>query len=87
MRPELSVIVLIVLASLTSCALSRAHPQYDVHLPILHAAPLYEPCLLDGMAQSAECVTVLKEDWFAVVTELKAQCIALGHTLKECDAK
>lgn len=78
-------LLLVASAAISGCAAGRLPWSYRVRIPELRAAPIEVNCLLGG--QPAECVLVLKPDWEDVVLELKAACLAVGGTPKECQAE
>ncbi len=51
-------------------------------LPLLAAPPREVPCAENGALRT--CVVVIREDWRAVVRELKAACLATGQPAAEC---
>ena len=64
-----------------------AGPSYRVTVPILQAPPHESPCTLrthDGTLAVIACVTVAKDDWEALVREVKAACLANGQPRADC---
>lgn len=63
--------------------------SYKPTIPVLAAPPLESVCVIEaaGGAHQTICVTVTKHDWLIVVTELKAACLALGHSQSVCRVK
>ena len=64
--------------------------SYKPTIPVLAAPPLETPCVIEGSGGGEEwvvCVMVTKRDWVTVVTELKAACLALGHSPTACRVK
>ena len=63
---------------------------YKPTIPTLLAEPIRSGCTIEdagGALLRTTCVTVAERDWNAVVTELKAACLALGHSRGECKAE
>jgi len=63
--------------------------SYKPRIPELAAPPLETPCVIErnGVEQWMVCVSVTQHDWITLVTELKAACLALGHSRAECHAE
>ena len=63
--------------------------SYKPTIPTLLAEPIRSGCVVqdkDGGELRMVCVTVTEHDWNTVVTELKAACLALGHSRSDCRA-
>jgi hypothetical protein len=60
-------------------------------MPALTIAPKVHECWIrdtrDGTRQAADCITVLQQDYYAVIHELKASCLALGGTDAACQVE
>lgn len=89
-RPDLrrlgwpSRLALLVTFTLPACGTPGAG-SYRMTIPILEATPVEGPCRLDDGSQRV-CLRVLREDWIALIVELKAACLALGGNERECQA-
>lgn len=69
----------------SACASRTVRPEYKPSIPSLTVAPHLTMCLTESGA--IDCVTLATDDFRAVVRELKACCLALGHSLSECGAE
>lgn len=77
----------VLIAGLASGCVSLAPPSYRVTIPVLKAPPHEAPCTLirdDGSRLVSRCVTVTRDDWEALVREVKAACLANGQPRSEC---
>ena len=81
----------IILISLLGCQTKAGvSGSYKPTIPVLAAPPLESACVIeghDGVEEVTVCITVTKCDWTTVVTELKASCLALGHSKSDCGVK
>ena len=71
------------------CGMGRGS-SYLVILPTLTAAPQEVSCRIGPPGQPTRerrCVVVVKEDWEALVRELKAACLAGGQSAIVCEAE
>lgn len=86
-KPRLgaALLSLAVWAGSSGCALTLHPWSYRVQIPELRAAPVELGCRVGGTPDI--CLLVLREDWEALVRELKAACLALGGTPRECQAE
>lgn len=70
------------------CATSSSPYRYKVTLPILEVEPKVSPCHLKDEAgavvSSRPCVTLLESDYHSLIVELKAACLGVGGSPKEC---
>ena len=78
----LSLIALIVVTSLSSCAFVKGRPIYKTRFPVLQAKPRVAPCLIANKQQL--CRTLLESDYQAILHELTASCLAGGGTDADC---
>lgn len=69
------------LITVPACSTGTAPSTYRVRMPTI-VAPKTIACVLDG--QRTECVVLLKRDHEELVRQLKAACVALGQSAKEC---
>lgn len=72
-------------ANLSGCAGIRHLPAYEVRIPALTAVPYDLECDADD-GSVRQCVMLLREDYDAIVRELKAACLALGGSERDCQA-
>lgn len=73
---------------LFACATPPSPYQYRVQLPVLEVEPKVSPCDLKDqtgkVVQSRSCITLLDDDYKKILVELKAACLAVGQSAKEC---
>ncbi len=74
-------LLLLLAGAISSCAMVPLQSPYRVTIPQLQAAPS------DYTVSGVKYRAVLKSDWDAVVRELKAACLALNGTPKECQTE
>lgn len=82
---------LILLTSLTGCALTQPRAEYSFHRPTFAVTPVVKKCEISvpvGKDQekklNADCVVLLAEDFKAVLIELQATCLAAGNKKETC---
>lgn len=71
------------------CATKLEPSSYRIELPTIGLPPKHHGCYAvtpGGLRKPAQCVTLLEDDWFAVVNELKAACLANGQEPEQCQA-
>lgn len=72
----------------SACATSSSPYRYKVTLPMLEVEPKVSPCHLKDetgtVVPSRPCVTILESDYQALIIELKAACLGVGGSPKEC---
>jgi hypothetical protein len=73
---------LVMAALLCGCETTPATSPFRVSIPTLQAPPREIACVI--ATGPAECVVVTRDDWRAVVRELKAACLGAGQTPLEC---
>ena len=69
----------------SACAPALGPSPYRVTLPQPKANPLRVACQVAG--EPDECVLLLREDFQALVIELKAACLALNGSEDACQTK
>ena len=84
--------LVILLALLVSgCATGPQTSSYQITIPTLTLTPKSHICWtrdrVTGQRDAVNCVTLLEEDYVAIVTELKAACLALGQDPEQCQAQ
>lgn len=79
------IVIAIVLLTTSGCASMRKRPEYKPSIPVLTLTPRSATCLTESGL--VDCVVVATDDFRAVVRELKACCVALGNSEKECRSK
>lgn len=78
-------LLLLPAAALTfGCARVAGPSSYRVTMPVLQAKPGAVACRHDGLIDT--CTVLLTRDYEALVRELKAACLALGGSPKDCQA-
>ena len=75
-------LAVVVILTLAGCGTLAGLSVYRVTLPVLAAPPVERACLVNDAPRI--CVVVVKEDFEALVVELKAACRALGGSEEEC---
>jgi hypothetical protein len=70
---------------LSACGTAPATSAFRVSIPTLQAPPREIACVT--AAAPGTCVVVTRDDWRAVVRELKAACLGAGQTPRECGAE
>jgi len=68
-------------AAICGCSQTVAPSHYRVTLPLLHATP--SEYVVDGVAY--RCYQ--RDDALTIVRELKAACLALGGTPRDCQTE
>jgi hypothetical protein len=90
---RLVLLLVLTVALALGCVQAQVASNYKVKIPVLNAATEPSECVIavnvDGivMKKLGSCVTLLEDDWKAVVRELKSACLALGGTDEECQTK
>lgn len=87
-RRRLLAIPLLLLVS--ACATNHAPSRYQITIPTLALSPESHTCWTHdrqtGHREAANCITLLADDYFAIVAELKAACLANGQEPEQCQA-
>lgn len=84
-----SVLLLVALSLSTGCTSMTKPPVYSPSIPSLKVAPVTGRCEIEnpktpGQPANLPCILMLEQEWLAVLTELRAMCLALGHDEKTC---
>ena len=83
-RPVLWIVLIAGLAS--GCATALPGTAYRPSIPTLTMMPEMGQCRFESRA-SRPCVVLAREDWEAIVRELKAACLALGGSPEACQTE
>jgi hypothetical protein len=88
MRGKRAPFVLLALLLLSACATKTGPSSYRITIPTLTIFPKSHTCWLHdrktGQHEPANCVTLLEDDYFAIIAELKAACLAAGQEPEQC---
>ncbi len=71
-------VLLLALALTSGCVTGLGKSVYQVKMPLLGAEPRVFAC------GDQTCIAILKQDYDALVRELKTACLAAGQSSKEC---
>ena len=73
-----------------SCSSPTRSLGYAVIVPTLMVYPRILECTTTdaktGEKEDADCILVYGPDWYAIITELKAACLASGQSADACQA-
>jgi hypothetical protein len=78
-------LLIVGLLLLAGCATDPCSSAYRVVIPVLDAAPLNIACY-NGQVKTV-CTVKLEQDDRKITRELKAACIAVGGSFKDCQAQ
>lgn len=86
---KLGLVAILSLLCTSSCGTgTKSLPIYKVSVPALTYRPMYKPCtIVDTKTlekEEAQCVLLYSPDFFELVTELKASCLASGGKPEDC---
>ena len=83
-------LVIPLLLLVSGCATHPAPSSYQIQIPSLTLFPKSHACWMHdrqtGHREAANCVTLLEDDYFAIVQELKSACLANGQEPEQCQA-
>jgi hypothetical protein len=79
--------LLLALMAAPGCALNQAgESSYRVRIPTLQAPPIEQACDVEGLGKTT-CTCLVTRDHQALVRKLKAACLALGGSPKDCQTE
>lgn len=87
---RLGLLAILTLLLVSGCATHPAPSNYQIQIPSLTLFPKWHTCWTHdrqtGHREAANCVTLLEDDYFAIVHELKAACLANSQEPEQCQA-
>ena len=89
MRGNLGRLAILALLLVSGCATKPAASSYRIQIPTLALEPKLHACWArdgSGIRRRTDCATLLADDYFAIVHELKAACLANGQEPEQCQA-
>lgn len=83
-------ILLMLVGSGCATAPKPSSSGYQITIPTLTLFPKAHKCWVNdrenGRREQVDCITVIADDWYAIVMELKTACLANDQTPEQCQA-